>query len=629
MYMRRPALVTLMLVVTAFVGGERAGAGTGDACSRKNELLPAGLAQVLPPSVSDDQVPLAWWNVLILVNANSPAGLEVVRLYRQYHPEIIDEQVVYLGGLTDSASLTATPADEIISRSDFETYIAEPARAHLRAFGLQDQIYVIITTAGMPYRIEDTDPALADVVKPAASNAHLTVNNRSTVNAASVESELAVLFLIDPAASSVSRMPISGRVVNPYQGYRSSIKRWARQRAILARRDSFRWTWMWRVASSPRIEGDFDSAGYSARNRRMFAGDLYLTARLDATRPQGKYPIWAVRAMLERAARVSDPLHPRFTGYNANEAVLAIDHSPSPPAPYEFAHTDTYNLPPNAPPLGYADHPQPPGAEEITYFAPVNHYFQLFELMTGFPATAGGTGSRTISGWMGGRALWDDTAAALNASFLGADQGIIGMLTYGRNGGDGRPADYLLASGPGGGPLFKCVPGAVFTSIESFNAVTFFSDVATGQAKIGDFITIGGTAAAGHAFEPEGGAILDGDFIYTNLMRDDDQNGVGDLTLAEAVFSGLPYLSWSEVLIGDPLMRLHVGPGTIVDIAPHWGDVDDDGIVGYDDVLEALEAYGTQVGDAAYDLLADGNEDGVVDDADLEIVLDHFGASYD
>jgi hypothetical protein len=583
----------------------------------------------LPPHVDDRQIPLAWWNVLILVNANSPAGLEIVRLYRKYHPQIQDEQIVYLGGLADSASLTATPASEIITRDDFETYIAGPTRAHLLAHGTPDQVYLIITTAGMPYRIEDTDPALANVIKPAGSNGQLTVSNRHVVNAASVESELACLFLIDPAEPTNSRMPINGRVVNPYQGYRSSIKQWAFDRDILNRRGTFRWTYMWRISLSPKIEGDFDSAGYSARDRRMSPADLYLVSRLDATRSQGKYPIWAVRDMLERGARVGDPMHPRFVGYDFASSVVAIDHSPRPPAPDVFASSDIFNVPAGWDFLAYDDHPLPPGAEEITSRNQANHYFELFSLLTGFPATVGGTGSRVMVNNLGGRVLWDDSGTILNDSFLAADEGIAGLLTYGRNGGDGRPRDYLLVSGPGGGPLFKCVPGAMFTSIESFNAVTFFSDPNTYQAKIGEFIEIGGTAAAGHAFEPEVGAAFHGEFLYTNLLRDDNADGVGDLTLAEAVFTGQPYVSWAEVLIGDPLVRLYAGPGGVVDIVRYPGDVNEDRRVGFSDMLAVLQAFDTSLGDTWYDLMADLDRDGTVDELDVYEVMDHYGTVYD
>ena len=49
------------------------------------------------------------------------------------------------------------------------------------------------------------------------------------------------------------------------------------------------------------------------------------------------------------------------------------------------------------------------------------------------------------------------------------------------------------------------------------------------------------------------------------------------MTFIEAAFTGIPYLSWSEVVIGDPLMRIAFGPGGHVQplIA---GDFDGDGV---------------------------------------------------
>jgi hypothetical protein len=158
--------------------------------------------------------------------------------------------------------------------------------------------------------------------------------------------------------------------------------------------------------------------------------------------------------------------------------------------------------------------------------------------------------------------FWDDTTAIMNQGYLGQGMALLGLLTYGRNAGDGRPYNYLLTSGPGGGPLFTCAPGAVFASHESFNGVTMFTDAAPrAQALLAEFIQIGGSGAVGHAFEPERLALIQGDYLLRNWSRDDNGDGVGDLSLVEACFSAMPFLSWSEYVIGDPLMRLHAGPG--------------------------------------------------------------------
>ncbi len=581
------------------------------------------------PFPTDADRPLAWWNVLILVNQNSPAGLEIVKMYRQFHPEIKDHQVLQLSGLIDSAAPESGPEDEIISRADFESLIAQPTRDYLSFLGIENRTYVIITTAGMPYRIEDTDPTLANVVMPAASDALLTVSNRNLVNAASVESELSVMYQIDPILSDGVRAPIEGRLVNPYQGYRSSIKKWALARDILSKRLDFRWANMWRIFKSALMEGEFNGDGFAALDRRMSAADIYLVSRLDGPRTEGEYPVHAVYDMLLRAAMVGDPNHPDFVGLSVSDSVLVFDHSPSPPAPQVFAFSQILNMPPQYELLDHESHPIPPGGEEYEFlFSTANHYFRAHEWATGSPATAGATGMAPASLTLGGISFWDDTPNVMNGSLLGDDDSIIALQSYGRNGGDGRPANYLLASGPNGGPLFKCSPGAVFSSLESFNAVTMFLNLPTGQGKISEFIEMGGTGAVGHSFEPEVGATIQGEYLISNYLRDDDGDGVSDLCMIEAMYSAIPYLSWTEVVLGDPLTRVRTGVGGLVKIAPRPGDADRDDYVGFSDILLILSHFDSVLAEPAYSVLADVTEDGKVDGDDINLVLSNYNADY-
>ncbi len=572
--------------------------------------------------------PLGPEHLLILVNDDSPVSRSIANLYRELYPAITDEQVLALPGLPDSASLTATPADEIITRDQFETLIAQPVRDHLISRDMVDSIYCLVTTAGMPYRIEDTDPSLANVVKPAASNAPLTLENRGVVNAASVESELAVLFQIDPALTPGEDGPgvaIENRIVNPYHGYASGIRSWEAERDILGRRSSFTWEFnnLWPVNHQPRIEGGYDWGGCSSTSRIMSPADIYLVARLDGPHQTGRYAIFAVMEMLKRSLAVSRPGYGHFVGYSGADTALVIDHAPT--ASSQLAYTPSFNYPAGVVSLLYEDDPVPPGAE--VYQAMFcqrgggNHYEILFEQLTGVGVTAGAKLAESIAVGLGGTCVWDDTGSVVDSEHAAfpAGAGLIGLQTYGRNGGEGRSPTYLLTDGPGGGPLFTCSPGAVFSSIESFNAVTMFTDVATGQGKIAEFIEMGGTAAVGHAFEPEVSAIIQAEHLFGNLLRDQDGDGVGDLTLVEAVFSALPYLSWSEVFIGDPLMRLHEGPGGLVESDGHCiADIDGDGWIGFWDYIRLTSWYWEKsIGDEMYSPTADFDQDGYVGWTDL------------
>jgi hypothetical protein len=195
-----------------------------------------------------------------------------------------------------------------------------------------------------------------------------------------------------------------------------------------------------------------------------------------------------------------------------------------------------------------------------------------------------------------------------------------------------------LTNGLNGGPLFSLANGAVFTSIESFNGLTMFSNLQTApvaHGKIVDFITIGGTGAIGHAFEPVSDAIIDNLYFFYNLFADHtgpngQPDGYADLTFVEAVFTGIPYLSWSEVVIGDPLMRVAYGPGGEA-WSPFHGDVNRDDKVDIVDVSTVRWCNGGALYSDdpglrnKYIDLCDFNCDGKIDTTDVSIVRYYNG----
>ena len=48
-------------------------------------------------------------DVLILVNENSPTSRYIAKLYRQYHPDVLKSQVLYLSGLADCSGPNRAP----------------------------------------------------------------------------------------------------------------------------------------------------------------------------------------------------------------------------------------------------------------------------------------------------------------------------------------------------------------------------------------------------------------------------------------------------------------------------------------------------------------------------------------
>jgi hypothetical protein len=581
-------------------------------------------------------------DVVILVNQNSPTSFYIAKMYRQYYPQITDSQVLYLSGLTDSSGPSATPADEIITRQQYNQLIAGPLRAYLADPNYSNrvtQVKVIITTAGMPYRIQDT--VYSDAVYPAGSNYNTVISQESSIDAASVESELTCLWTCDYDASSFLRR---NRMVNPYQGYHSSITSFPR---LAPGSKQFRWTsaisLMAPLVENPWMEGVLlptkpgkpptfiPTYYYGTVDRRFNVGDMYLTARLDGPKRCGQSAIFTVRAMLERAKRASSPQY----GVNPAQAVAVFDDAPG--RTDNFDYNRTFNLNSGVEYWEYSSEAnQPPNADQCRVR---EDYINGYLMLTGnepdsilnigsFPVTTG-----SIAVMLDRRNAVRTSQADLN-DYVAANparvnpQGIVSLATYGRNGDEGNPYNYLLAGGPGGGPLFNVVNGAVFTSIESFNGVTMFSDVNTAptpQGKLVDFVTIGGTAAIGHSFEPQPDAAIDNEFLVYNLLADADGDGKADLTLAEAAFTAIPYLSWSEVFIGDPLMRIAYGPGGLA-WTPRQGDANFDGIINFKDVRLLNLALGGQLNSSdpntfnLYNDLCDFNQDGIINFKDVRII---------
>ena len=215
------------------------------------------------------------------------------------------------------------------------------------------------------------------------------------------------------------------------------------------------------------------------------------------------------------------------------------------------------------------------------------------------------------------------------------DQGVILLASYGVNGDEDNNPAYLLTGGSDGGAILNLVNGAVFTSIESFNAVTMFSNVATQpvpQGKLIDFIQIGGAAAIGHGFEPQSIAAIDNEFLFYNLLADSDGDGRADLSFVEAAFTSIPFLSWAEVVIGDPLMRIAYGPG-----GRAWqrldGDGNNDGRVNFLDLKRVRDRLGAQLNTTnqddfdLYHDLYDFNKDGRINFLDLLRTKKNLGAT--
>src|SRR3984893_16369646 len=84
--------------------------------------------------------------VLLVVNDNSPLSRQIGEYYARRR-----------GVAAKNVCHIKTKLDEEISREDYDRQIAGPVGAFLRKEGLEESIYYIVTTAGVPLRVQGTD----------------------------------------------------------------------------------------------------------------------------------------------------------------------------------------------------------------------------------------------------------------------------------------------------------------------------------------------------------------------------------------------------------------------------------------------------------------------------------------
>lgn len=129
-------------------------------------------------------------NVLLVVNQNSPLSRQIAEYYvsRRHIPP------------ANVCRLNAN-VDEDISRDDFDRRIAQPIGEFLRAGHLEDRILYMVTTSGVPLRIQGSGGQLAEQ--------------------ASVDSELTLLF------SDLRGKPhvLSAGIANPFYGKMGALFR--------------------------------------------------------------------------------------------------------------------------------------------------------------------------------------------------------------------------------------------------------------------------------------------------------------------------------------------------------------------------------------------------------------------
>ncbi len=157
-----------------------------------------------------------------------------------------------------------------------------------------------------------------------------------------------------------------------------------------------------------------------------------------------------------------------------------------------------------------------------------------------------------------GVAVQHDTANA----FVANAAGIAGYVSWGSNSNYDPGAPFY---GSIGGQLYPgtFVPRAITLDFVSTNARTFVPPLTYDQSLVADLLHGGASGAAGTAFEP----LLSGMARAPVLFR----HYFAGASAIESFYRSVPYLSWMNVFVGDPLMKA----GTV---AVPTNDADGDGV---------------------------------------------------
>lgn len=124
-------------------------------------------------------------------------------------------------------------------------------------------------------------------------------------------------------------------------------------------------------------------------------------------------------------------------------------------------------------------------------------------------------------------------------TYLVNQQDVNGYVSWGSN--DKHTSFHGLIN-------FRWNTGAIAETYVSTSARTFSAPAVYGQSLIADIITEGVTAVKGYVYEPYASAMADVSILF-DLYSD-------GYTVAESYYSASPFLSWMDVVIGDPKFRL-------------------------------------------------------------------------
>ncbi len=147
-------------------------------------------------------------------------------------------------------------------------------------------------------------------------------------------------------------------------------------------------------------------------------------------------------------------------------------------------------------------------------------------------------------------------------TFVSDAQDLVAYGSWGSNDGkDAGPPFYGLINGklyPG-----TFLPKSVVVDNVSTNARSFVHPPSYGQSLVADLVRLGATGVAGNAFEPLLSGLARTEVLFRNYFQ--------GTSAIQSYYRSVPYLSWMNVWVGDPLMHFNMP-------LPAPADSDGDGV---------------------------------------------------
>lgn len=391
-----------------------------------------------------------------------------------------------------------------IPYSQFKSKLRDPLRAYLTSSSLVDQIRCIVLTKGLAHRVDDTDNG---GVGDNPGN-FVTEFNNADVTCASVDAELTLLWqdLDATEAGGPADSKADGFVLNPYRKSAQSIG--AFQTVNIAQPKAF--------SSINSLGPVWSTAVAATLPPQLRPGDIYLVCRLDAP------TVANVRAMIDRAQHLV---------VDVTSAAILLDKDPQ-------GFDGDGSIPNLNAGVDY---------DQARDLLTTDHRF----LVAPGPTTPGpGINSNSAAGvanfYVGPNLAFTPGQGVL------VTHPVLLLASYGAN-HSGVPT---LASGASSNTSyatsFSFAPGAIFNTIESYNGRDFGGlgqDPWVPQQQASSFLASGGTFALGNVWEPLASSVPDNLYLAQNFV-------LGGLSWGEAAWSGIPTLSWMQIVLGDPLARM-------------------------------------------------------------------------